>query len=75
MLDDDPDNDLGPMSESDRAAAEAALRRRDRKEDLIEYNLRCKSLKNIYGAQMNLDPALNDQDQVLLIQLILRAIG
>ena len=38
---------------------------------LIEYNLRCKSLKNIYGAQMNLDPALNDQDQVLLNQLIL----
>ena len=32
---------------------------------LIEYNLRCKSLKNIYGAQMNLDPALNDQEQVL----------
>ena len=32
MLDDDPDNDLGPMSESDRAAAEAALRRRDREE-------------------------------------------
>ena len=31
MLDDDPDNE-GLMSESDRAAAEAALRRRDRAE-------------------------------------------
>ena len=40
MLDDDPDNDLGPMSESDRAAAEAALRRRDREEGRRVRNMR-----------------------------------
>ena len=36
----DPDNDLSPMSERDLAAAGAALRRRDHKEDRRERGMR-----------------------------------